>query len=252
MTALTNRTTSQTSNLRLALGLSSLIFALSAWAGDINTYSASYSAKFNGMEIEAHHRLEQLDSGQYRETLKAKNFLGKINEQALFEVAENQTITPLEYSYQRSLIGVKRAEKQVFNWQAQQLQYSKKDQTKTIELRPGALDIITHKVQLRRDLQAGKKILSYPVISRGKLKQYDYQVVGKEVLNTALGPLNTILVQRIREDNSRQTKIWLATDWNYLAVRLEQIEDGESHEMRIINGQVDNRPVLPLETVTEK
>ncbi|MBT5388209.1 MAG: DUF3108 domain-containing protein [Porticoccaceae bacterium] len=252
MTAHHFRATRRSSSLRFALGFSGLLLAFTAWSSDIKSYSASYSASFNGLEIEAKHRLEQLDSGQYRETLKAKNFLGKIDEQALFEVAENQTIVPLEYNYQRSLVGVKRAERQVFNWASKQLEYSKKDLTEIVELPPGALDIITHKVQLRRDLQTGKKILSYPVISRGKLKQYEYQIIEETVLDTAIGPLNTILVQRIREDDRRQTSIWLATDWDYLAVKLEQIEDGESHQMSIINAQVDNQPVTPLETVTEK
>lgn len=228
-----------------------VLFLPLAFASDIKPYSATYSASFNGMDIVAEHRLEKLESGQYRETLDAKNIFGKINEQALFTVADNQQVIPQEYSYRRSLIGIKRAEKQVFDWPNLQLEYTKKDQTTTSPLQVGSLDIITHKLQLRRDIKAGKEIFSYPVISRGKLKQYAYEIVAREVLETAIGPLNTVLVQRIREDQKRTTKIWLASDWDYLAVRLEQIENGESHEMTIINGQVDNQPVAPLKMATE-
>ena len=46
--------------------------------------------------------------------------------------------------------------------------------------------------------------------------------------------------------------MWLATDWDYLAVKLEQIENGDSHQMKILNGQINNMPILPLATVTEK
>lgn len=234
------------------LGLLGLAFLPLASAIDIKPYSANYSATFNGMDIEANHRLEQLESGQYRETLQAKNIFGKINEQALFSLSEDQRLIPQEYKYERSLMGIKRAEQQIFDWSNQQLQYRKKDQLRLLPIEPGALDIITHKLQLRSDLQAGKENFSYPVISRGKLKQYVYRVMAREVLDTAIGPLNTVLVQRIREDKDRTTKIWLASDWDYLAVQLEQIENGESHEMKIINGQVDNQPVVPLTFVAEK
>lgn len=240
-----------TTTLSKATALFSLLFISSLNASEISTYSANYSASFNGMDIKATHRLEQLESGEYRETLKARNIFGEINEQALFTLDDEQRVMPQQYSYERSLIGVKRAEKQTFDWPNQQLEYRKKDSVKTMPLVIGYLDIITHKLQLRQDLAAGKEILSYPVISRGKLKQYHYEVLAKPVLETSLGPLNTVLVQRVREDNKRQTRIWLASDWDYLAVQLEQIEDGESHEMKIIDGQVNNQPVLPLQIATE-
>lgn len=236
----------------LAIFLCGLISLSNSMAADIKSYSAKYSANFNGMEIEADHRLEQLESGQFQQTLKAKNIFGKIDERALFSISENQQIVPLEYSYERSLLGKKRIEKQVFDWPNQELRYSKKNKVTSLPLQSGYLDIVTQKLQLRLDLQSGKETLSYPVISRGKLKQYDFKIIASEVLETAIGPLNTVLVQRVREDNQRQTKIWLATDWDYLAVRLEQVEDGDSNEMNIINGEVNNQPVQPLKIATEK
>ncbi|MGB2287134.1 MAG: hypothetical protein ACPH3D_02540, partial [Porticoccaceae bacterium] len=57
-----------------------------ALAVKIQTYSADYSATFNGMEIEANHQLIQSDSDLYQETFKASNILGKINEQANFRI----------------------------------------------------------------------------------------------------------------------------------------------------------------------
>ena len=237
---------------QLALVLFGLIGISKALATEIQPYSANYSAKFNGMEIEAHHQLTQLDSGQYRQTLKASNILGNINEQAVFKLVSSTEVVPINYSYKRSLLGSKRAEKQVFDWSNQQMQYSKKNRVSTIPIKPGYLDIITQRLQLRLDLQAGKEHFSYPVISRGKLKLYDYEIVSYAILDTSLGPLNTVQVQRIRQGNKRQTKIWFATDWNYLAVKLELIKDGDSHKMNIINGQVGSQPVRALEIVAEK
>ena len=236
---------------RIALISFSLVSMPNALAVKIQTYSADYSATFNGMEIEANHQLIQSDSGLYQETFKASNILGKINEQANFRIVTNTEVVPEEYSYERSLLGSTRAEQQIFDWPNQEVQYSKKGRVTKIPVKSGYLDIITHKFQLRLDLQAGKQDLSYPVITRGKLKLYNYEIVSYGILNTAIGPLNTVLVQRVREDNKRQTKIWFASDWDYLAVKLQQVEDGDSHEMNIIRGQVGNQPVRALNTATE-
>jgi hypothetical protein len=226
-------------------------FTTMTYGNPLSSYTATYGAELNGMDIKATHRLEQLDSGQYRETLKARNLLGNIDEQALFSISSDQQIIPLEYKYRRSLIGIKRAESQSFDWPNKTVTYSKGDKTESIAINVGLFDIITHKLQLRRDLQAGKEILSYPVISRGKLKQYTYKIIGHEVLSAPLGPLNTVKVQRVRKDNKRQTTIWLATDWDFLLVGLEQKENGDSHQMKILNGQVNNQTIKPLAVATE-
>ena len=83
-------------------------------------------------------------------------------------------------------------------------------------------------MQLRRDIKAGQTALSYSVMSRGKTKQYDYRVVAEEVLETAIGPLNVVKVEKITEgDDDRQITVWLATDWDYLIVKLQQSQDGD-------------------------
>ena len=115
--------------LMASLLLGSLPLGVSA--DPLSNYSATYSAEFNGMEIEATHKLEQLESGQYRETLKARNILGKIDEQALFKVSDQQQIIPQEYKYKRSLIGIKRTESQIFDWPNNTVQYSKGDKKKS-------------------------------------------------------------------------------------------------------------------------
>ena len=125
----------------LAIVLCGLISVSTSMAADIKSYSAKYSANFNGMEIEADHRLEQLESGQFQQTLKAKNIFGKIDERALFSISENKQIVPWVYSYERSLLGKKRIEKQVFDWPNQELRYSKKNKVTSLPLQSGYLDI---------------------------------------------------------------------------------------------------------------
>ena len=65
-----------------------------AYQSAISLYSANYSAKFSGLDIEAVQRLEEIEPGIYRESLTAKNFLGKIDEQSTFSLTDKQLLAP--------------------------------------------------------------------------------------------------------------------------------------------------------------
>jgi len=217
----------------------------------IASYSAKYSANYSGLDIKAYHQLQQLDDGSYTETLDAKSILGKIKESAKFVVNEQQQIIPYEYNYKRSIVGISRIEAQVFDWPNKKLRYSKNDKVQLVDLELGALGVVTHKLQLRRDLQQGETVFSYPVMVRGKRKQYDYKVVASEVLSTAIGPLNTTKIRRVYNDSTRETVIWLATDWDFLVVQLSHTEKGDNHQLKIIQGRVNDRDILPLQSIAE-
>ena len=213
----------------------------------ISLYHADYSAKFSGLEIEAVQRLEEIEPGVYRESLAAKNFLGKIDEQSTFSFTDKQQLRPAEYSYIRSVLGRTKTEVQRFDWQNSTLHYEKNDSHQETALAAGQLDMITHRLQLRRDLNAGRSAFSYPVISRGKLKQYEYRVVGNEVLETAIGPLQTVRVERIVDTASdTQFTAWLASDWNHLIVKLEQTKNGDSNQLELRRAVINNQTVVPL------
>ena len=83
-------------------------------------------------------------------------------------------------------------------------------------MQSGYLDSMSHKQQLRRDMAAGKDVLTYAVISRGKLKQYTYDVVADEVLTTPIGPLDTRLIQR----TAMMVQLLLKFGWPKIGVLL--------------------------------
>lgn len=217
----------------------------------ISSYDLNYEAQFNGMKINAVHRFSQLENGLYEEILEAKGVLGKIKERALYAITNDYQIVASEHSYQRSLIGMKRTEKLRFDWSKSLATYTKGKKKRSIDIETGYMDSMSHKLQLRWDLAAQEEPLTYTVISRGKLKLYTYEVVGKEVITTAIGPLNTTIIQRVEDQESKFTKVWLATDWDYVMVRFQKMERGETQEMAFTGGQVNNQTILPLDINTE-
>lgn len=216
-------------------------------------YRAKYSARISGLNIDAVHQLEEIEPGIFRESLNAKNFIGSINEQTIFKLSAGQGLLPGKYSYTRSIFGSNRSEVQDFNWQDNSVTYRKDGTIKAeIELESGYLDMITHRLQLRRDLNAGKQTFSYPVISRGKLKQYDYRITSQQVLDTAIGPLQTVKVERITDNSDKSISVWLATDWDYLIVKLEQSKGKDNHRLELRHAIINNKKVTPLEKIDEK
>jgi len=219
----------------------------------INLYRANYSAKFSGLNIQAVQKLEEIEPGVYRESLSAKNFIGKINEQSTFSLTPDQQLSPIQYSYKRSVFGRDRSEVQSFDWQNSVVQYIKEGSANSqLDLETGYLDMITHRLQLRRDLNAGKQVFSYPVISRGKLKQYDYRVVSKQILQTTIGPLNTVKVERVTDDDKKKVNVWLACDWDYLIVKLEQSKGKDSHYLELLDAVINDKQLTPLAKTDEK
>lgn len=110
--------------------------------------------------------------------------------------------------------------------------------TKTVPYSPGLLDQHSLTLALMADLRAGKKsgILVYPIVNKGKREDNTFRIAGAQPLVTALGKLNTIRVERVRENpNGKSTRVWFASERNFLPVMFQQVDEhGDDIEMRII------------------
>ncbi len=116
-------------------------------------------------------------------------------------------------------------------------QYKDSKGTKQAAYRPGLLDQHSLTLALIADLSAKKKGPSfvYMVVNREKVEPYTFKIVATQTISTALGKLDTIRVDRIRESNDgKTTRIWFAIDKNYMPVLIQQNdENGDDIEMRI-------------------
>ena len=218
----------------------------------ITSYSATYKAKYNGIDITATHQLVRKENDIYIESSEAKSVLGKISESSQFIVSDGGDLKSKRYSYKRSLFGVTRTETQHFDWSRGQIVYTKNSSPKKLSMENNVLDMLTHKLQIRRDLRSTRLAPSYTVISRDKVKEYVYEIIGQEILETSLGPIRTTKIQRIVNSNkNRETVIWLADDWEFLTVKLIHLEKGERHQLDITNGRVGDKIITPLKRVIE-
>lgn len=115
-------------------------------------------------------------------------------------------------------------------------QYSDGKTVRMADYAPQTLDRHSLTVALVSDLRAGLgPEFSYRALAKGRAETYRFRVTGEERLNTALGMLDTVRVERIRESSDgKRTRIWFAKSRGYLPVLIQELDrDGDDIEMRI-------------------
>ena len=78
--------------------------------------------------------------------------------------------------------------------------------------------------------------MSYQIIEGEDVDTYDFRVLGEEKVRTQAGLINAIKVERVRDPgkSNRKTILWFAKDWDYLLVRLYQMEtDGKEYQIML-------------------
>ncbi|MBV1932997.1 MAG: DUF3108 domain-containing protein [Porticoccaceae bacterium] len=206
-------------------------------------YEIIYVAKYNGMDVEAKHELI-VNENSYQLLATVKGLLGGMTEREDFHIDQRGRIRPDSYKAEKSFFGVQKTEILVVDQAANKAIYTRKKKHRELSMLPNYLGPVSYQLQLRRDLEAFADLPSdalnpsssftYKVLSRGKIKDYTFEVLGEEVLDTPLGPLPTFKLQRVRDGGKRKTIFWMAPDWEFLVVKIRQNEkDGEQYEMLI-------------------
>ena len=225
-----------------ALGSLSLLFCLlthGAQGSEPRPYEASYRAKALGISATAFRSQTLTAPEQYTlENSLTLTVLGA-NVGSVVETSEYQwqdgSIVPVRYEYAQT--GLSASSEQVdFDWDTNIADSRSDGESWQLALSPGVLDKLSYSVQIGQDIATQDlKEFRYQVLDEGKFDEHLYRITSTEVLDTPLGRLNTVKIERIRaSDSRRRTTVWLASDWDYLLVRLEQVSSsGTETELSI-------------------
>src|SRR5690606_31431921 len=172
-------------------------------------------------------------------------FVARLTEESTLRL-EGEEVVPLTYRYQRKGLGRSRETTQQFDWANGEVRGVHKKEEFTLPTQPGLLDKTTYQLALQRDLMAGKTEMSYLVLDGDEIEQYQFRVTGEDRVTTRNGQFDAVEVQRVREpDARRETTLWFAKDWNYLLVRLSQVEtDGQHYQIVLKEATMDGQPVV--------
>jgi hypothetical protein len=143
-------------------------------------------------------------------------------------------IKTLTYRYDRT--GKEKHVHMIFDWQQMKVTNIINGDPWQMEMPDATQDKLGITLALMAHLAQSETDTSFPVADGGKLKTYDYKVLGKQSLDTALGKINTITVSRNKRGRSKakEATLWLAPDLGYLMVRMEKPDkDGEMAVLKI-------------------
>ncbi len=140
----------------------------------------------------------------------------------------DQRLRPLSYTYTDS--GNPAHNETIrFNWTTRQARDTKGDKTVRIALAPGILDRLSVQLALSRQLAAGLPLpATWEVINGGELKHYYLKRKGRDVIATAAGDFNAVIVTREDPRSKRTTTFWFAPQYEWLPVKMQQREPGKA------------------------
>jgi hypothetical protein len=210
----------------------------------LSVFDNQYTAKLYGMSVEVTNRLKVLPNGNYELYFNADALIGGITEKSQFKWnAQEQTVIPLHYSYNRSGLGKNRDDNLSFDWNKREIHNPSHEITIAMNPAQKVQDNISYQLQLQQDLLAGKNNLTYPLTDGKKIKEYHFEIVGEEMLNTPLGDVITIKVKRTYKDAERSTYVWFAKNFHYMLVRLQQEENGSAYTIYLSKASLNGKAI---------
>ncbi|UVJ42905.1 DUF3108 domain-containing protein [Pseudomonas sp. LS1212] len=233
--------------MRRALLFAVALLALPVHAADLKPFSASYTADWKQLPMSgtAERSLKETGSGVWTLSFKASMMIASLTEVSTLRV-DKDVLMPQSYHFERGGLGKAKKVDLDFDWSSKKVTGTDRGDAVNLPLNRGILDKSTYQLALQHDVALGKKSISYQVVDGDEVDTYDFRVLGTETVETKAGKVDAIKVERVRDptQSKRITVLWFAKDWDYLLVRLQQVEtDGKEYNIMLQDGTVDGKAV---------
>jgi hypothetical protein len=162
-------------------------------------------------------------------------FPDQVREESRGRIVEDG-FRPEVYRYQRTGGEDAREAELRFDWQALEVVNDIADYPWRAEITHDTIDRVISPLQLMHDLterRADDDRLVYRIADGGRLKTYLLTIEGQETVTTPQGRFRVLRIERRDTDSDRHTILWCAPALGYLAVQVEQWEDG-SRSARLV------------------
>ncbi len=159
---------------------------------------------------------------------------------------------PDQFVHRTTVAGIDSEWTADFDWEQDVVRTVKGRNHRELPLSGNALDGLSLKFEIQRLLRANGQALQpqdllLQLVDDDEIKVQQFRMLPNERLETSLGCLDTVPVERVRSGDSRRyTRAWHAPGLDYVTVRLEHGKtDGDHMEMRITELVLDGTTVPP-------
>lgn len=221
---------------RFGILLTTIFFMLGSQTACTSTrlppYEATYATKVSGIKIKGVRKFQQTDTDTYKLSWKARVLWMKLDEWSEFTIVDDK-VRPLSYHYTRKGLGSDRPVHIYFNWDTMQATGKKGNKEYQFAINENTLDKLSYQIQMQIDLieNKDKKAFSFDVANYNGLRNYQFDYKGTETIECELGDQQTLVFER--NTASKNIKLWISSQQNYLPVRIDQIDDKDHYTAKI-------------------
>ncbi len=218
-------------------------------ASDLQPYDAVYKTVANGFKVNVKRRL-RIEDAQITVSVSAKRFFFSMRETSVLLDTGGGMLRPLTYDHKRRGLSKKHDKELVFDWTENTVIDLLKPARPAMAVENPTYDKLSYQTRMRLDLirnpdmQHGAYNVTNGVVNR----VYTFDRLGEEILKTPLGDLRTIKFKREGGDDDREVNVWVAPDWDFLLVRIDQTKErgGKTEQMLLKSARIAGEKVVGL------
>ncbi len=198
-------------------------------------FEANYNLYRKGARIAKMQRhFTQQDDGtyKYRSETRTAGLVSLIRkdhiiEETTWKYFEGQ-FKPQLYTYIRTG-GKKNRDVSIhFDWENNLVRNSVDGSNWRMPVQANILDKLLYQLVIMQDLKIGKSAIEYYIADGGKIKTYNINLLGEEIVSTPIGNFKTLKLNRLKANSKRKTTFWCAYDLHFLPIKVENMEkDGK-------------------------
>lgn len=196
----------------------------------------SMGTRFADME----RSFSRLDNGEYlyRSETRTVGLLALFRKDHIIEKSTwhftGGQLQPLKYSYEHT--GGKRDRDVVveFDWSSRRIINSINGSSWQMPIRSYIMDKLLYQLAIMYDLEKGKRDISYAIADGGRIKNYDFELLGEDRTETPIGEFSTLKLIRHKPNSRRKTVIWCARELGYMPVKVENVENNGRETTAVI------------------
>ena len=144
-----------------------------------------------------------------------------------------KNVRPIRFLWETRLWGPPERQTIRFNWRKRSARVDQDNEQYTRSLPRGPIqDRISLIPAVMYDLGNDRLRQTYTLFDGKRLREYPLRNTGRETIDTALGPLETVRVERPVADKNERTLIWLAPELGYLPVRIAHLS-GQRQTLKV-------------------
>jgi len=201
-----------------------------AAADELRPFTASYNWIWHGMTVASTTlKLEQTgDTWTYTSQSEPRG-IGKVMPQRPRTVSvlrvTGDGVQPLSYKGDDGTSSSKRTIDLKYDWQSQRVTGTYEQVPVDLPLTPEVQDDASIQLDLMVELITGRTPQKLSLIDKNGVREYNYTREGEATLDTALGPVKTIVYRAQKAYSPRVTRFWCAPDKGYVPMKVEQTKD---------------------------